>query len=502
MSERVEKSEESAQTVSESIGTIETSTATEPLDPAEDKRILRRIDTRLLTVLAVSYMFQLLDKSALNYTSILSLRTDLHLTGVEFSWASSIYYVGYLIGSPAASRIIVKFDVGKVLACSIFVWGSIIMLAALCTNGATLIVTRFFLGVAECAIAPILTVVVAMWYKRSEQTLRQGAWYLGTISAGPIGGLIAYGLAHLETFASWKAIFLIFGSMTVCWSAMVLYRVPNTPMNARFLKREDRPKAVQRVQENMTGIKSNEFKKYQCIEALTDAKVWLLVLIQFCGQVANGAHTFGSIIIKGFGFSTLNTLLVGMLGSAFQLVFLATAVIGSTYLRNTRTYWMAWNLAWALIGAIMVRQIDPELIWTRFMGYCLTHAHGANFPMILIMSSTNVGGFTKKTTANAMILISYCVGNILGPQFFFESETPGYPSGYLTVIICYSIGFVACFAIRCYLVGENKRRDLKGEVLDIGNENGILEVDGEGVDVSLNLIDKTDKEIPQFRFLY
>jgi hypothetical protein len=103
------------------------------------------------------------------------------------------------------------------------------------------------------------------------------------------------------------------------------------------------------------------------------------------------------------GFSTLNTLLVQMLGQVFQGVFVLIGTYGSTRFRNTRTYFMAWNLAVALVGAVMIREIHPSQIWARFMGYCLCIAFSANFPMVLSMSSGNIGGFTKKSTANAMV---------------------------------------------------------------------------------------------------
>lgn len=108
-------------------------------------------------------------------------------------------------------------------------------------------------------------------------------------------------------------------------------------------------------------------------------------------------------MIKGFGFSTLNTLLVQMISFVFQFVFVLLATGGSTWLHNTRTYWMAWNLAVSIVGAAMVRQISSDNIWARFMGYCLTVAYSANFPLTLAMSSGNFGGFTKKTTVNAMV---------------------------------------------------------------------------------------------------
>ena len=80
------------------------------------------------------------------------------------------------------------------------------MLTATAFNGNGLLATRFFLGVTESAIAPGLTVVVSMFYKRSEQPLRHAAWFLGNTCAGIFGGLIQYGIGHIQTIASWKVI--------------------------------------------------------------------------------------------------------------------------------------------------------------------------------------------------------------------------------------------------------------------------------------------------------
>lgn len=78
------------------------------------------------------------------------------------------------------------------------------MLTAVCSNAAGLLVERFFLGFTEAAIGPGLTVVISMWYKRSEQPLRHAAWYLGNTFAGIFGGLVAYGIGHITSIASWK----------------------------------------------------------------------------------------------------------------------------------------------------------------------------------------------------------------------------------------------------------------------------------------------------------
>jgi MFS family permease len=78
------------------------------------------------------------------------------------------------------------------------------MLTATCSNAEGLLAIRFFLGAAEAAIGPGLTVIVAMWYKRSEQPLRHGAWFMGNVVAGIFGGVLAYGVGHVRSIEAWK----------------------------------------------------------------------------------------------------------------------------------------------------------------------------------------------------------------------------------------------------------------------------------------------------------
>ena len=64
---------------------------------------------------------------------------------------------------------------------------------------------------------------------------------------------------------------------------------------------------------------------------------------------------------------------------------------------------MAWNSALSIVGAAMARQIPPDNVWARFIGYCLAGAYAVNIPLTLAMLTGNTGGFTKKTVASAMV---------------------------------------------------------------------------------------------------
>ncbi|KAG5815079.1 hypothetical protein H9Q74_010630 [Fusarium xylarioides] len=287
-----------------------------------------------------------------------------------------------------------------------------------------------------------------------------------------------------------KAIFICFGALTIAVSIMVLLFLPDTPANARFLTQDERAQAVARVEGNMTGIKNDKWKREQVMEALCDPNAWLLAVAYLASIIPNnGLLTFNTIVIQGLGFSVLKTLLINILPSVFQLVFVLISVIGSTYLPNTRLLFMTFNVVVSIVGAVMVREVDPAYKWTRVMGCALGVAFTANFPMTMAMVSSNFAGFTKKTTVSAMVFIAYCAGNIVGPHLFFPSEAPGYKSGFLAVMICLAISAVLCIALRFYLIWENKKRDDAGDAIE-----GSLE--------GINLSDKTDREIPQFRYIY
>jgi len=64
-------------------------TAGQEIDPAEAKRVLRKIDLRIVPVLFVMYLVQYLDKNGINYASVYGLQKGTHLHGQEYSWLSS-----------------------------------------------------------------------------------------------------------------------------------------------------------------------------------------------------------------------------------------------------------------------------------------------------------------------------------------------------------------------------------------------------------------------------
>jgi len=56
------------------------------VDPAEAKRVLRKIDYRVVPILFFIYLLQYLDKNGINYASAFGLAEGTNLHGQDYSW--------------------------------------------------------------------------------------------------------------------------------------------------------------------------------------------------------------------------------------------------------------------------------------------------------------------------------------------------------------------------------------------------------------------------------
>lgn len=118
-----------------------------------------------------------------------------------------------------------------------------------------------------------------------------------------------------------------------------------------------------------------------------------------------------------------------------EIITLIITSTVATLVRSTRIAMLVCCTAVSVVGMAMVWKIDPEEKAARLVGLSLGIAYAMNIPISMSLMSSNVASFTKRSVVSAMIFMAYCVGNIVGPQFFIESEAPSYPVCPLTYCI-------------------------------------------------------------------
>lgn len=87
---------------------------------------------------------------------------------------------------------------------------------------------------------------------------------------------------------------------------------------------------------------------------------------------------------------------------------------------------MILNVTVAVIGIVLIYTLDDVHKVVKLVGLAFLSAYAANIPLSLSIVTSNVAGSTKRSTISVAIFSAYCVGNIVGPQFFYPSQEPVY----------------------------------------------------------------------------
>ena len=259
----------------------------------------------------------------------------------------------------------------------------------------------------------------SQWYTKREQGTRTGIWFSFNGWGQIFGGLIAYAIArgsdiHGSAISPWKTIFLVNGLLTAAIGVIFLFVMPDNQLNARWLSKRDRRLAIERVRINQQGIGNKHFKAYQLKEALTDPLTWAFGFYALTADIPNGGiSNFFSQLIVSFGYTPEQSLLYGTPGGAVEVITLVVCgYLGDRY--GNRILLGSSGLVVAIIGIVLIVALPLSNNQGRLGGYYLTQAAPTAFVALLSLISSNVAGYTKKTTVAAIYLVCYCIGNIIG----------------------------------------------------------------------------------------
>lgn len=460
--------------------------------------VRRKIDLHLLPLMCALYGLNYVDKVALGWAVLFNFRSDLGLVGTEYSWASSMFYFGYLIAQYPANYILQRYRTARILSISVITWG-VLMLAHLgLRNFAGLMVIRFLLGVAESVVTPGFVLYTSMFYTRREQVMRTMLWAAMQGAFSIISSLLSYGLGHITntSLKPWMYIFLVLGLLSLIVGFSWLFFMPETPNKAKFLTHEEQIIAVQRVAENMMGIKGYQWKNYQMWHAIKDVKTWLILAFVLLTQLPNGGLTsFGSLVVAGFGFDSFRTLLIGLPSSVVSAGSMVVWGFFSIKYGNLRTLGMIIPLLPAIAGiaAVYGTMGTDANKYGRVVAYWLINSYAVTWPFCLTIVGQNIAGHTKRAFTNTLLFIVFAAGNIAGPFFFRDKDAPKYVLAITTILVFFCAALLCAIALRYYMALQNRLRD---------NQFGAAETTEEKLDgMRLGMHDKTDLENSDFRYV-
>ncbi|ATY62312.1 Major facilitator superfamily general substrate transporter [Cordyceps militaris] len=470
----------------------------ESIDKAEERRVVRKLDMRILPLLGICYFFYYVDKTTLSYAAIFGIKTSLGLGKTEYSWLSSSFYFGWLVWAIPSNLIMQRSPVSTYLALNIFMWGALLMVQAATRDFAGLVSLRVLSGAFEAIADPAFMLVTSMYYTRAEQPSRISAWYMwnGVGVAG--GGLIGYGIGQIKgALVSWRYEFIIVGALCSFWAVILFAALPNSPRTIWGFTHEEKLIMIARLRRNQTGIEQRRINWRQIREAYLDYKTWLFTLLGFVANIPNGGiSNFSTLVIKGLGFDTEQTALLGIPQGVLVVLWIGLGALANKYLPpNSRTIVCILFMMPTIAGALGFLLAPHDAYVGRLICFYLTGSYQAAFVISLSLITSNTGGQSKKMIVSGMIWFGACIGNIISPFFYKEEQAPSYRLGIGSLLTANCIEVVLFFVFRYAFIWENRKKE---------KLRAAMQETSDGV-AALNetaFTDMTDQENPNFIYVY
>lgn len=265
-------------------------------------------------------------------------------------------------------------------------------------------------------------------------------------------------------------------------SLIALILLPDTPLSAGWLSPPQRISAVERIRVNQQGIGNRTFKLLQIRELFTDPFVWCILVFSVAANIPNGGLTnFFAILVSSFGYGPRESLLLTTPAGAIGLIVILAWGISARYFQS-RLFSGIACLALAMLGVILMLVLSGK---ARIAGFYLTMAIPAGEASIISLISSNVAGYTKKTTVSALFFVGYCVGNIVGPQTFEPADAPDYRPAEIAIITSLAVCILDMMVMYAILRHRNHSH--------LKREPPIFETTE-----SPDFLDLTDREHPLF----
>lgn len=247
------------------------------LDPVLQKRILRKLDTRLAPLFCALYFLSYLDRSNIGNAAITGLEDQLNLTGSQYSTAVSVFFATYVVAMFPLVLALRKLKTHRAITIMAGAWSIVTIGTAFVKSYQGLIACRLVLGLCEAGFFPCISLYITMVYNRQEQGLRFAYLYAATSFSGMFGGLLATGITEISRVGgleAWSWLYIIEGLASLLVVPWAWYGLPEYPAQAKWWTLEEREAMKIREQQRVEYMGTEKLDWKQVRSALTEWRIY------------------------------------------------------------------------------------------------------------------------------------------------------------------------------------------------------------------------------------
>lgn len=433
------------------------------LRDADASKIIRKMDWKILPVMSVLYLMSFLDRTNIGNAKVAGLVKELHITDKEYLLTLTMFFFPYALVEVPSNLVLKKVGAKIWLPTIMVLWGVVCLGMGFVDGFKGLLTARIFLGLAEGGLFPGITWYLTTWYPRSKMSLRIAVFFSAATIAGAFGGLLAYGLQHLNKkrhLAGWQWIFIVEGALTVAVAIGAYFFIPNIPSQAHWLTPEEQKIMKYKIEhDGATAVPFDDSFQWKYVRRAFGEWKLHLNLLQYLGSLVPLYSVSLSLpsIVKGMGYETVDQ---AQLHTIPVYIVACAVVLAASFIADKTGKRAPVILATSMIAMIgWLIMYFSNHVHIRYGGAFLAAAGAySSFPPVVAMLTGNIAGKTKRA---CVIGLQVGIGGLAGTvssNIFRAKDAPHYKFGIKIDLFFTAMCILATLAHMSLLMYFNKRK--------------------------------------------
>jgi MFS family permease len=360
--------------------------------------------------------------------------------------------------------IIKKLKPARYLAGLTFCWGIVATFSAWVNSFGALVGCRLLLGLLEAGFFPGVVLYLSMFYGRRNLALRIAYFYSTAAISGLAGGLVAYGIGHMDGAAGWSAwrwIILINGIPTIFTGIAIVFVLPNSPETCKFLSEEDLAD-LKKIHDVQLGRASN-LRNMEWADVKDGMLDWTTYAYCFALfpllTMLYSFVVFLPTIISQMGAGWSPTVVQAMTVPVYAfgaIIYLICARLSD--LTQKRGYFIMGAIISSMVGYGMLLSNNgtaTSYAGTFFVAVGIFAGAGISFAWV----PTNNPRYGKRAFSTGMHLTIGNSSGVASPFLFNGDHAPRFVPGYSASIGLLGFSLVLNIILHLHFKRQNKLRD-------------------------------------------
>lgn len=394
----------------------------------------------------------------------------------DYNWGNTIFKFSFLCAELPSQLISKYLGPDRWVPLQMTLWSVVACSQFWLSGRGSLLLTRALLGMLQGGFIADMILWLSYFYKHSELSVRLGFfWTAGSVS-DILASILGAGLLRLRGvagLAGWRWLFLIEGLLTLVVGLCAFPMMPPGPcettgwfrgQNGWFTEREEviMVNRVIREDPSKSGMHNREPITLSLLwQSLKDFDLWPLYLLGLNFETPmTTPQQYLTLILRGFGFSTLTTNLlvvpsqVGHIITMLLFAYLAE-VVGQLWLFGLLAQlWLLPMLA--IIYVYDLNAMNPWLAWlilTILLACPNVHAIQVGW------NSRNSNSVRSRTVSAALYNMAVQTSGIIASQIYREEDRPRYRHGNRTLLSLCCVNVVLYVATKTYYTWRNRHKE-------------------------------------------